>query len=268
MIKKINSADLVQLLNEDIELDHKKVVTILEDYDITESDPYDILDQLTVYFEDKNDDNFNIHEYIVSQPAIQITLKDGSEQSITTKDLVKLVTPGLPDGYWIQGRGNFLIVNFDWADEQGAALGIWDIHRKDWYFCEANDLLACYGMIYIKNLDLFLGYNSYINFGGGGENILIIKEGNYWTIPVYNYENQINENIKIEHKNIALYITELTRMPANYKKMNYCTLFETYFDNSCLAYNHETSMLYVRINGKVKKIDLDLNIIMHYKDNS
>lgn len=237
MLKNITIIDEENLFNWKLDLDKFKIKypTLYETHktDLVELDYFEIIDIIPA-----EDDIINIS---LKLPSVILTFDDNSDFKIYSTELIKLFDRNYCDGYSIYSEDQFVYFIIYFTGFQCGGLAIWDLDKKTWVFNYSDEGFCVEAIIYSKIYDFFIGISifSYPYVNIDGEYFFAIK--NDFTFK----ELELKESLNYTLDDITLDI---------------CVKYKS-FDDDCLCFDHQNSVIMKKENDKLSFYNIDLNNI-------
>ena len=192
---EIELLDASNLFDLNEELFKSKYPNLYSKFNSEEQIAYDLQEDIA-----DGDDIFN---YSNKKDVASIKLSSSEIVMITNFDIYKWYQSDLMESINMWTDQVFMYFSIDACVGQAGSLGIWSIDKKDWVFTRRDECFCVEAVIYVKRLDLFVGFYYWhypMGMSSGNGFFLIDKNRKYnelKTEKIYSIEEKTNESVEM-----------------------------------------------------------------------
>jgi len=192
---EIELLDASNLFDLNKELFKSKYPNLYSKFNSEEQSAYDLQEDIA-----EGDDIFN---YSNKKDVASIKLSSSEIVMITNFDIYKWYQSDLMESINMWTDQVFMYFSIDACVGQAGSLGIWSIDKKDWVFTRRDYDFCVEAVIYVKRLDLFVGfyYWHYPVVYNSGEGFFLIDKNRKFnelkTEKIYSIEEKTNESVEM-----------------------------------------------------------------------
>lgn len=153
------------------------IFKFLDSKDLSDNlDPEEVIEELHEVLPDGS----RWEDLVKKTESVVLHYDDGSICTIYNKDIISFNGREI-DGYSINSDKNYVYFIITRVDGQAGSLGIWNIHERKWEFSYSNECFCVEAVVYVENLDAFVGsYSWNLPMGQGyGSGYFSIKDNKY-----------------------------------------------------------------------------------------